>query len=608
MISQDKIEEIKNANDIVEVASNYITLRRAGSNFKALCPFHGEKTPSFVISPQKQIYHCFGCHEGGNVFTFIQKEENISFIEAVKFLAKRANIEIKDEYTSSPSFKEKEKVIEMNKIALEFFSSQLLKSQPAVEYAKARALTKEIVEEFRMGYAPSGNWLYKLLKDKGFDDAAIEKSGLCQNKDNGFMDSFRDRLMFPIFSALGEPIAFGGRVLDNSLPKYINLKETIAYVKSRNLYNLNNARKYKEEYIVITEGYMDTVALCKYGIKNTVATLGTALTDGQAALLKRYTGRAVIMYDSDDAGVAGAARGGEILFANGIDTRIASIEGYKDPDELAEKQGSAAVRERIEKALPFVTFRARLAKKTADMSNPYEKEKAVKELADIILKSDSEVIRAEAVKTVAEEFNLPQDLVKKYLRQDAQAAGEPKPGALEAQAGPVQIRSAEQAERELLFYALNCLDTNDEEIITEHFASKRKLLGVEYEDIKNEFFKTALAKIEEYSQDGKGGALDRLMMDYSQDPAANRILSELLALGAQRRETQGKKETPAEKAMHVISDCFYEIRKGKLQAQVKKLQESLTLAERSNEHEKVSSMMKEINDLQKTIKQRGEDN
>jgi DNA primase len=604
VIPQEKIEEIKNANDIVEVAGNYLSMKRAGSNFKALCPFHSEKTPSFVISPQKQIYHCFGCNEGGNVFSFIQKEENLSFIEAVKFLAKRANIEIKDEYSSSPAYKEKEKLIEMNKIALEFFYSCLPKSEIAVAYAKKRNMTREIVDEFKLGFAPSGSHLYKLLKEKGFEDAAIEKSGLCQRRDDGFMDSFRERLMFPICSAFGDPIAFGGRVLDDSLPKYINLKETLAYVKSRNLYNLNNARKYKEDYIVIVEGYMDALALCKYNIKNTVATLGTALTDGQAALLKRYTSKAIIMYDSDDAGVSGASRGGEILFCNGLETKIASIEGYKDPDELAEKQGTQAVKERIEKALPFITFRARLAIKQGDIKNPYYKEKALKELADIIMKSDSAVIRNDAAKTVAEEFNMPLDIINKYLKQEM--APLPAPG--EVQTDPdtlLKNRGAEHAEMELLYAVLNCFGTNDEEIILEHFKSRRKLSNIEYEDFKNEFYKNALKKTEEYTEAGASGILDRLQLDYAEDAAANRIISEMLARGAQVKDP---KKNPAEKVMRVITDCFMIMRREKYMEQKKRLQEELLAAEKNNDHGAVTALQKEIDVLQKQIKQRGEDN
>ena len=238
MIPQDKIEQIKDANDIVEVLSDYLQVKKSGSNYKAICPFHQEKTPSFMISPAKQIFHCFGCHAGGNVFTFLQKVENISFIESVKILAKRAGIEL-DYQKSDINYSEKEKLLEINKEALVFFSEALKKSEKTKKYAAERGIKDDVIEEFKLGYAPDNGALYAHLRAKGYAEDFIVKSWLCQKKEYGVIDAFRDRLIFPIFNIYGEPIAFGARVFDNSLPKYINSAETSVYYKGKNLFLLS---------------------------------------------------------------------------------------------------------------------------------------------------------------------------------------------------------------------------------------------------------------------------------------------------------------------------------------------------------------------------------
>lgn len=345
MIPQDKIEQVKNASDIVEIASGYMTLKRAGVNFKANCPFHNEKTASFTVSPAKQICHCFGCGEGGNVFTLVQKMENISFIESVKLLADRAGITIEEE-KYSPQKQERDRIVEIMKEALKFYKESLDKNPRAKEYMNARGLLPETVEEFNIGYAPGGNSLSQHLRSKGFEERLIVRAWLAKSE-NGLYDIFRDRVMFPIFNASGEPVAFGGRVLDDSLPKYINSAETEIYVKGRTLYNLNNARRVRSDRIAVTEGYTDAIAVSNAGYKGVVATLGTALTPEQAKLLKRYAQKAVIVYDMDDAGRKGAARGGAILFEHGIEVYVASYEGAKDPDEYIKLKGKEEDRKSV---------------------------------------------------------------------------------------------------------------------------------------------------------------------------------------------------------------------------------------------------------------------
>ena len=428
MISPDKIEQVKNASDIVEVIGGYLTLKKAGANYKANCPFHQEKTPSFVVSPEKQIYRCFGCGEGGNVFTFLQRLENFSFVDSVKFLAKRAGIEVEDARFSVNSG-EKDKLISANKEALEYYREMFLKSEKAKAYAAGRLIDDATAEDFKVGYSPHEGGLAARLKEKGYTEDDMLKSWLAAKGNYGLYDVFRDRFMFPIFNIYGDVIAFGGRVFDDSNPKYINSRETSVYTKGRNLYNLNNARKHASSgEIIIVEGYMDCITVYAAGIKNTVATLGTAMTQDQAKLLKRYAERAVIMYDMDDAGRQGAIRAGDNLFAEGVDACVVSFDGVKDPDDYIKKNGVAALSERIKAAAPFMEYRIEWMKKQGDIRNPYYKEKVIKELAGLVEKSSSAVVAESAIKLITDKLQISRETASAYFRAQARAVMPDEPG------------------------------------------------------------------------------------------------------------------------------------------------------------------------------------
>ena len=383
--SEELIDEIRNSNDIVDIISQYVILKRSGRNFFGLCPFHKEKTPSFSVSPDKQIFHCFGCGAGGNVIHFISKIENVDFKESLEILADRAGIKLPtlENNVDSKRLELKEKVYEINKLVAMYYHETLYKPQakPAQEYVKKRKLDNKALKEFCIGYAENANVLYKLLKEKGFTEEEILASDLVIKKGNNYVDRFKNRLIFPIQDIRNRFIAFGGRVLDNSLPKYINSPENIVYSKARNLYGLNVAKNTKTRKLIIVEGYMDTVSLHQRGIDNVVASCGTALTEAQGRLLRKYAEKVIISYDSDSAGQAATLRGLEILNNLGCDIRILQMEGAKDPDEYVIKYGNGRFNDLVENAISLVEFKIKVLKKGLNIENTNDKIKFMNEIA-----------------------------------------------------------------------------------------------------------------------------------------------------------------------------------------------------------------------------------
>ena len=389
-ISEEILEQIKSQNDIVDVISERVRLKKAGRNFTGLCPFHNEKTPSFSVSQEKQIYKCFGCGEAGNVISFVMKDKNLPFIEAVKYLANRANIPLKlGNGEQSQSNRKKELLYKVNVEAAKFFFSNLMNNQNAKEYFLNRGIKEETIKKFGLGYAnDSWNSLMFYLRKKGINDGLLEEAGLISvNKEKGRKyDRFRNRVMFPVFDYQGKVIGFGGRVLDDSKPKYLNSPETLVFQKGTNLYGLNFALKHNmsERYFVIVEGYMDLISLHQYGITNVVASLGTALTINQARLLKRYADKVVISYDADLAGQMATLRGLEILRTAGFDVRVLSIPQGKDPDEYVRSNGREAFLKLINNAEPLIDYRIKKAEEGIDFKNSQSVILYSKRIMDII--------------------------------------------------------------------------------------------------------------------------------------------------------------------------------------------------------------------------------
>ena len=415
--SEELIEEIRSSNDIVDVISQYVILKRSGRNFFGLCPFHKEKSPSFSVSPDKQIFHCFGCGVGGNVIHFVSKIENLDFRETLELLANRANITLPtldNSYQDNKKAILKSKVYEINEIAAKFYHENLYKptSKPAQEYIKKRKLDNRTLKSFLIGYSGNFDELYNLLKQKGFTEEQILASSLVNKADNGkFIDRFRKRLMIPIQDTSGKFIAFGGRVLDDSKPKYINSPENIVYSKGRNLFGLNIAKKGDTKKLIIVEGYMDAISLYQRGITNVVASLGTALTEQQGRLLRKNSEQVIIGYDADGAGQAATLRGLEILQNMGCDIRVLQIYGAKDPDEFVIKYGPERFQKCVDSAISLVEFKVKILKQNLNIENVNDKIKFLNEIARILSKVDNSMEKEIYIDKISKEYGISKEAI-----------------------------------------------------------------------------------------------------------------------------------------------------------------------------------------------------
>ena len=416
--SDELIEEIRNSNDIVDIISQYVVLKRSGRNYFGLCPFHKEKSPSFSVSPDKQIFHCFGCGAGGNVFHFISKIENVNFIESMQILSDRVGIQLPTLESGEDSKKQllKSKVYEINEIAAQFYHENLYKptSKIAQDYVKKRRMDNKTLKAFTIGYSCKYNELYKELVSKGFKEEEILASSLViKNQDGTYVDRFRKRFMIPIRDVRDRVIAFGGRVLDDSKPKYINSPENIVYSKGRHLFGLNIAKKNPMDRIIIVEGYMDAISLWQRGITNVVASLGTALTEGQGRLLRRYANKIIIGYDSDGAGQAATMRGLEILQNLGYDVRILQLDdpNVKDPDEYVVKNGSGRFNLCADKAISLVEFKVKMLKQSIPTDTASDKIKFLNEVSKILSKVDNNIEKEVYIDRISKEYNVSKEAI-----------------------------------------------------------------------------------------------------------------------------------------------------------------------------------------------------
>ncbi len=420
--SDELIDEIKNNNDIVDVVSQYVHLKRSGRNYFGLCPFHNEKSPSFAVSPDKQIFHCFGCGVGGNVIHFISKIEGINYRESIELLAERANITLpKLESIGDNKTQElKDKIYQINKEAAYFYHENLYKptAKPAQEYVKKRKLNNATLKEFLIGYSGNFNELYNFLKSKGFSDEAILASDLVNKNDRGqFIDRFRHRLMFPIQDVRGRIIAFGGRVLDDSKPKYINSPENLVYSKGRHLFGLYNAKKHDTKKILIVEGYMDVISLHQRGITNVVASLGTAMTEAQGRLLRRSSEQIILGYDADGAGQEAIVRGLDILRNLGCDVRVLQISGAKDPDEYVTKYGPERLKKCINDAISLVEFKVRVLKRTLNLENTADKIKFLNEVAKILARVENSMEQEIYIEKISKDYDISKEALYSEIKK-----------------------------------------------------------------------------------------------------------------------------------------------------------------------------------------------
>ena len=390
MYASEVIDEVVSRSDIVDIISGYIKLKKNGSSYVGLCPFHNEKSPSFSVSPGKQLYHCFGCGVGGNVITFVMEYENYTFLEAVKYLADKAGMQLPETSYSEEEKKNRDlkaKLLEINKIAATYYYHQLKAENGKIglSYLQKRGLSDTTINRFGLGYAgQTGNALYQYLKSKGYDDALLKETGLF-TYERGIHDKFWNRVMFPIMDINNKVIGFGGRVMGDAKPKYLNSPETKLFDKSRNLYGLNAARISRKSNMIICEGYMDVISMHQAGFTNAVASLGTALTSGHASLLKRYTQEVLLLYDSDDAGVRAALRAIPILREAGVSSRVVNLKPHKDPDEFIKALGAEEFEKRLEQAMDSFMFRIHMAEREFPMEEPQGQNRFFERCAQMLL-------------------------------------------------------------------------------------------------------------------------------------------------------------------------------------------------------------------------------
>lgn len=418
--SSEVIEEVVSRNDIVDVISGYIKLKKSGSSYVGLCPFHNEKSPSFSVSGTKQMYHCFGCGVGGNVITFVMEYENYTFPEAVKMLADRAGIALPVMEYSGEDRRERDiktKLLEINKIAATFYYHQLKSpaGQSGLDYLKKRQLSDKTINTFGLGYAPqlTGD-LYRMLKEKGYDDELLKESGLF-TYEKGIREKFWNRVIFPIMDINNKVIGFGGRVMGDGKPKYLNSPETKLFDKSKNLYGLNVARSSRKNNLIICEGYMDVISMRQAGFNQAVASLGTALTPGHARLMKRYTDNVLITYDSDEAGVKAALRAIPILKEAGLSTKVINMRPYKDPDEFIKALGTEAFQERIDKAENSFMYEIGIIEKNYNRSDPESETAFEREVANKLVQFSEKLERDNYMKAVCRQFMIPEDGMREMV-------------------------------------------------------------------------------------------------------------------------------------------------------------------------------------------------
>ncbi len=422
-IEQATIEEIKFRNNIEDVISQYVTLKRAGSNLVGLCPFHSEKSPSFTVFSGEGNFYCFGCGAGGDVITFVRKAENLDYRSALEFLARRVGITINESAGDRKEAQRRERTLEMNKIAAHFFHEKLMspEGREGYEYlTKARGLSNSHIRHFGLGFAPNSfGALTDLLRSKGYKDHEMASAFLCgvSQKTGRPYDYFRNRVIFPILSTSGDVIAFGGRVMDDSKPKYLNSSDTPAFKKSRNLFAMNFAKNYCSEQIILCEGYMDVIALHCSGFTNAVATLGTAITPEHARMLKRYTKKVVISYDSDDAGQNAADKAFRLLGEVGVETKILRMNGAKDPDEYIKKFGSESFRKLIEGSETEFDYKFGKILKKYDFAITGEKIKALDECEKLIAQTQSAAQRDIYIYDVAPKLGITPDAMKRDIER-----------------------------------------------------------------------------------------------------------------------------------------------------------------------------------------------
>jgi DNA primase len=554
------LEEIKSRIDIVEFISDYVTLRKSGQNFKGLCPFHSEKTPSFMVSPAKQIFHCFGCGAGGDAVSFLMKQENLSFGEAVRYMAKKANIKVADYGAGRDGLGEKrEKILRINEEAMKFFMKNLRDSAPATSYLEKRGIDGESMSRFCIGYASAErDTLFRHLKKEGFDDSLLSDTGLFVSDGRGHRDLFRGRIIFPIMSLKNDVIAFGGRVMDNSLPKYINSPETEIFKKSDTLFAINLAKEEirKKGYTIIVEGYLDAIICHQYSFRNTVAPLGTALTPRQLQKLKLLCKRAVLVFDGDDAGIAAARRSLAILCESDFKAKVLLLPEGEDPDSFLRKNGSRPFQKMLSAAMSMIEFFLHTSRG--------EKTDSVREALSVISTVNDPIMADEMVRELADRSRISESVLRSELEKTKRRPV--------AQTSEVKRPSAQTINREE-FLLLSALISSPEK-------AGQVLAELDIEEFRDDRIKSIFRRIVMLS--------GRITMDTllaEADDAERALITELSL----------KPGFDPEHIDRNIEDCLKKLRQ-------RRFEERRRLAEESGDIALLDSLLKEKRKLMKRIR------
>lgn len=535
--SDELIEEVRSRNDIVDVISGYVRLQKKGSTYFGLCPFHNEKTGSFSVSPAKQMYYCFGCGAGGNVFTFLMEYENFTFPEAMQALADRAGVDLPKQELSGEAKRESDKrsrLLEINKEAGKYYYT-LLRSErgaQALSYFRKRELSDATMQKFGLGYSDKySDDLYRYLKSKGYEDEILKDSGLVGfDEKRGGHDKFWNRAMFPIMDIHNKVIGFGGRVMGDGEPKYLNSPETKIFDKSRNLYALNFARQSKRTYMLLCEGYMDVIALHQAGFDNAVASLGTSFTSGHASLLKRYTKEVYLTFDSDGAGIKAALRAIPILKEVGLSAKVINMKPYKDPDEFIKALGAEAYQERIDQAENSFMFEIRILQQDYDMKDPEGKTAFQHETAKKLAQFPEEMERNNYIEAVAEHYQMGYENLRKLVNQyGAQGGLAREPMKLKSATREVKKKEdgMKQSQKLLLTWLIE--DTGLFDIVKQYITP---------EDFTEEIYKKAAEIL--YAQFAEGALNPGKIVSMFQNEEEQREIAALF--NARIHEIDGKQE------------------------------------------------------------------
>ncbi len=583
--SDEILEEVRQANDIVEVVSQYIHLKRSGRNYFGICPFHNEKSPSLSVSPDKQIFHCFGCGVGGNVITFISKIEGTGFKEAVQLLAEKANITLPVLTNNADNKKEelRAKVYKVNSFAAEYYNKRLYSNEAKIgqEYIKKRKMNQETLKNFKIGFSGKFDELYNALKKEGFKEEEILESGLVNKNEKGmYIDRYRNRLMIPIADERGRVIGFGGRVLDDSKPKYINSPENVVYSKGRHLFGLNVAKKGDTKKLLIVEGYMDVISLHQRGITNVVGALGTALTTQQGWLLRKNTEQVILGFDADEAGQTAVVRAMEVMQNMGCDMRVLQMPDAKDPDEYVLKYGTARFQKLLDNAISLIEYKIKILKQNLNLENASDKIKFLNEIAKLLSKIDNTMEKEIYIEKIAKGYNISKEAIYAEVNK-LQYRLNKKDGKILERDKAITSRKEKREEVNISKDIIKRENTIISILINNIETYQLIKENISVDDFKSEVNKKILAQI--YAEMEKENTNLSSILDHLEEEDLKNHLTEIMAEDYEITDNQ-----------KAISDILQKYQREKLE---KRRDDILEEEEKETDLERKKELGKELNDI-----------